>query len=102
MQAAFNLEYEDALTPDMLDVNFQLSRDVADELGKGELVATSITPRRQFIAGIPRPQTASLRDVPGATRSVIPHLLRNNITCLSVGVNPGTLSPVMPNPGELP
>ena len=66
---------------EMLDVQFQLARDMADELG------------------VARPQTLSLRDVPGTTRALIPHLLRNNITALSVGVNPFSPAPAMPNPG---
>jgi hypothetical protein len=79
--AAFNSEYEVAMTSDMIDVHFALAKAVADEIG------------------IPRPVTASLRDVPGTTRSLIPHLVRNNITALSIGVNGGTASAVMPNPG---
>jgi hypothetical protein len=78
---AFNTEYENALNAEMIDVQFQLSRDMADELG------------------VPRPQTLSLRDVPGTTRSLLPHLRRNNITALSVGVNGGSPAPAMPNPG---
>ena len=74
-------QYENALNAEMIDVQFQLSRDLADELG------------------VPRPQTLSLRDVPGTTRSLIPHLVRNNITALSVGVNGGSPAPAMPNPG---
>jgi hypothetical protein len=79
--AAFNTEYENALNPEMIDVQFQLARDLADE------------------NGVPRPQTVSLRDVPGTTRSLVPHLVRNNITGISIGVNGGSPAPVMPNPG---
>ena len=53
---------ENAFNEEMLDVQFQLARDLADELG------------------VSRPTTVSLRDVPGTTRAVIPHLIRNNIT----------------------
>lgn len=75
------MQYENAFNKEMLDVQFQLARDLADELG------------------VPRPQTVSLRDVPGTTRALIPHLIRNNITALSVGVNPFSPAPAMPNPG---
>ena len=60
---------------------FQLARDLADSLG------------------VPHPQTVSLRDVPGTTRSLVPHLVRNNITGISIGVNGGSPAPAMPNPG---
>lgn len=79
--AAFNTEYENSYDADVIDFHFALSRQVADEIG------------------IPRPWVASLRDVPGTTRSLIPHLIRNNITALSVGVNVATAPPDMPNPG---
>ena len=79
--AAFNTEYENALNPEMIDVQFQLARDLADE------------------NGVPRPKTVSLRDVPGTTRSLVPHLVRNNITGISIGVNGGSPAPLMPNPG---
>jgi hypothetical protein len=79
--AAFNTEYENAFNAEMIDVQFQLARDLADELG------------------VARPRTASLRDVPGTTRALLPHLVRNNITALSVGVNGGSPAPAMPNPG---
>ena len=79
--AAFNTEYENALNAEMIDVQFQLAHDIADELG------------------IPRPKTASLRDVPGTTRSLVPHLIRNGITAISIGVNGGSPAPAMPNPG---
>ena len=78
---AFNTEYEHALNEEMLDVQFQLARDLADELG------------------VPRPATVSLRDVPGTTRSLVPHLVRNNISAISIGVNGGSPAPDMPNPG---
>jgi hypothetical protein len=67
---AFNIEYEQALTSTVIDFSFQLARDLADELG------------------VPRPTVLSLRDVPGTTRALLPTLVRNNITALSVGVNP--------------
>jgi hypothetical protein len=79
--ATFNVEYENAFNEEMIDVQFQLSRDLADELG------------------VPRPQTVSLRDVPGTTRALVPILVRNNITAISIGVNGGSPAPAMPNPG---
>ena len=78
---AFNTEYENALNAEMIDVQFQLAFDLADELG------------------VPRPRTVSLRDVPGTTRALLPHLVRNNITGISIGVNGGSPAPEMPNPG---
>ncbi len=33
--------------------------------------------------------TMSLRDVPGLTRSVIPHLVKHGIKALTIGVNEG-------------
>lgn len=79
--ATFNVEYENAFNEEMINVQFQLSRDLADELG------------------VPRPQTVSLRDVPGTTRALVPILVRNNITAISIGVNGGSPAPAMPNPG---
>jgi hypothetical protein len=78
---AFNTEYENGFNADAVDAQFALSRDAADELG------------------VPRPRTLSLRDVPGTTRALLPILVRNNITALSVGVNGGSPAPAMPNPG---
>ena len=72
---------ENGYNEEMINVQFQLARDLADEIG------------------ISRPTTASLRDVPGTTRSLIPILVNNGITALSVGVNNGSPAPVMPNPG---
>ena len=79
--AAFNTEYENAFNEEMIAVQFQLSFDLADELG------------------VPRPRTVSLRDVPGTTRALVPILVKNNITAISIGVNGGSPSPDMPNPG---
>ena len=74
-------EYENCMIDELVDAQFQLSFDLADELG------------------VARPKTLSLRDVPGTTRSLIPLLRRNNITALTVGVNGGSPAPAMPNPG---
>jgi hypothetical protein len=79
--AAFNTEYENAFNEEMIAVQFQLSFDLADELG------------------LPRPRTVSLRDVPGTTRALVPLLVKNNISALSIGVNGGSPAPDMPNPG---
>ena len=78
---AFNIEYEQALNSEVVDFSFQLARDLADELG------------------LPRPTVLSLRDVPGTTRSLVPILVRNNITALSIGVNDAAPNANMPNPG---
>ncbi|KJE93927.1 hypothetical protein CAOG_004643 [Capsaspora owczarzaki ATCC 30864] len=37
--------------------------------------------------GLPRKTVMSQRDVPGTTRSIIPILVRNNVTALSIGAN---------------
>ena len=39
----------------------------------------------------------SLRDVPGMTKSVISHFLKNNIVAVSVGVNPSSSPPDLPD-----
>ena len=79
--AAFNTEYENAFNEEMIAVQFQLSFDLSDELG------------------VARPRTVSLRDVPGTTRSLVPLLVKNNISAISIGVNGGSPAPDMPNPG---
>jgi hypothetical protein len=48
--------------------------------------------------GVPAPVVASLRDVPGAPRSMIAHLKRNNIPALSIGVNGYAPRPQIPTP----
>jgi hypothetical protein len=78
---AFNSQYELAFNADMVSEQFRLSRELADELR------------------VPRSRVLSLRDVPGTTRSLIPLLVRNNITALTVGVNNGAPDPAMPSPG---
>ena len=67
--APFNIEYGGAYSGLMVDEMMALPKRLADELG------------------VPRPIVASLRDVPGAPRSLIPALVRNNISVLSIGVN---------------
>lgn len=47
--------------------------------------------------GLPAKKTISQRDVPGMTRSVIPLLLRNNVSAISVGVNGASTPPFVPN-----
>ncbi|XP_048244901.1 uncharacterized protein LOC124124794 isoform X2 [Haliotis rufescens] len=42
--------------------------------------------------------TLSQRDVPGMTAAVLPSLTKFNIVAVSVGVNPGTSPPAVPNP----
>ncbi|XP_046551245.1 uncharacterized protein LOC124260970 isoform X2 [Haliotis rubra] len=42
--------------------------------------------------------TLSQRDVPGMTAAVLPSLTKFNIMAVSVGVNPGTSPPAVPNP----
>ena len=41
-------------------------------------------------------QTLSQRDVPGASRSIIPILKRNNVTAISIGANGGSTPPALP------
>ena len=79
---AFNSEYELAFNGDMVDEHFRLSRELADELQ------------------VPRSRVLTLRDVPGTTRALIPLLVRNNITALTVGVNNHAPDPAMPSPGR--
>lgn len=67
--APFNIQYGGAYSQDMLDAIFRQPARIADEVG------------------IPRPKVASLRDVPGAPRSIIPGLVRNGIEVLSIGDN---------------
>ena len=67
--APFNIQYGGAYSGAMVDEEMALAKRLADELG------------------VPRPVVASLRDVPGAPRSLIPALARNNISVLSIGVN---------------
>jgi len=77
----FNTEYENCDNPEAVSLQFKYAKDLADELG------------------VPRPQVLSLRDVPGTTRALIPLLVKENITALTVGVNNGSPAPAMPNPG---
>lgn len=78
---AFNIEYEQAIVTSVIDFSFQLARSLADELG------------------IPPPTVLSLRDVPGTTRALVPILVRNNISAISIGVNDAAPNAEMPNPG---
>ena len=78
---AFNIEYEQALSADVIDFSFSLARGLADELG------------------VARPTVLSLRDVPGTTRALVPLLVRNNISAISIGVNDAAPNAQMPNPG---
>eukprot|EP01084_Bolivina_argentea_P142466 250270_1 len=45
----------------------------------------------------PTSSIISQRDVPGMTRSMIPILIDNNITAISIGVNTGSSPPAVPN-----
>ncbi len=47
--------------------------------------------------GLPPKRTISQRDVPGTTRSIIPQLLSNGISALSIGVNGGSMPPAVPS-----
>jgi hypothetical protein len=77
----FNTEYENCFNEEMIDTQFQYAKDLADDLG------------------VPQPTVVSLRDVPGTTRALIPLMVKNGLTALSVGVNGGSPAPEMPNPG---
>jgi hypothetical protein len=79
--APFNTEWEMAFNTEMVNFHFQLARDLADELG------------------VPRPSVVSLRDVPGTTRSLVPLMVANNLTAISIGVNDAAPNADMPNPG---
>ena len=78
--APFNVEWENVMTEDMADVFFQLAKDIAAEVG------------------VPAPRTASVRDVPGFTRGIIPLAVRNNVTFISEGVNSETAPPMLLSP----
>jgi hypothetical protein len=79
--APFNTEWEMAFNAEMVAFHFQLGRDLADELG------------------VPRPTVASLRDVPGTTRALVPLLVANGVAAISIGVNDAAPNADMPNPG---
>lgn len=73
--APFNIQYGGALSQTMLDAIFAQPARVASELG------------------VPAPRVASLRDVPGAPRSIIPALVKAGIPALTIGVNNYAPSP---------
>lgn len=79
--APFNTEWENAFSTDAVNFHFQLAKDLANELN------------------VSIPQTVSLRDVPGTTRSLVPLMVANNLTAISIGVNDAAPNADMPNPG---
>jgi hypothetical protein len=78
---AMNMQYENMLDPIMAMASFDIAKNIAADLG------------------VAAPATASLRDVPGVTRSMIPVFRAANITALTIGVNQAVPPPDMPNPG---
>jgi hypothetical protein len=78
--APYNVEWEVAFNAEMVAGFFSLAKGLAEELG------------------MPAPTVASVRDVPGFTRALIPLLVQNNITAISEGVNPETLPPQLASP----
>jgi hypothetical protein len=76
----FNIDFAGAHSQDMLDAMFALPKQLAEELV------------------VPAPLVASLRDVPGAPRSLIPALARAGIPVLSIGLNPWAPNPRLPVP----
>ena len=78
--APFNIQYGGAYSQTMLDAIFDQPRRLAAELG------------------VPPSSVASLRDVPGAPRSIIPGLARANISVLSIGINNYAPAPQIPTP----
>lgn len=76
--APFNVEWEVVLNQAMGQQFFSLGKQLAVELG------------------MPAPRTASVRDVPGVTRGLLPLLASVNVTTLSEGVNPQTGPAVLP------
>lgn len=76
----FNIQFGGAASSDMLDAIFAQPKRLAAELG--------VTP----------PLVASLRDVPGAPRSLVPALARAGIPVLSIGVNSYAPRPQLPTP----
>lgn len=78
--APFNVEWE-MIASKIMGAEFMgLAQDLALELG------------------VPAPRTASVRDVPGVTRSLVPILAAAGVPYLSEGVNPETLPPIVPSP----
>jgi hypothetical protein len=78
--APFNIQYGGAFSQAMLDAIFTAPQRLAAKLG------------------LPPPRVASLRDVPGAPRSLVAGLARNGIQVLSIGVNDYAPSPQIPTP----
>ena len=78
--APFNIEYGGVLNNAMLDAIFAQPQRLAAQLG----VQPSVV--------------ASLRDVPGAPRSLIPALARAGVRVLTVGVNNYAPRPQLPTP----
>ena len=46
--------------------------------------------------GVPRSTTMTQRDVPGATRGIVPILSQHGVTAFSIGVNTASLPPALP------
>lgn len=78
--APFNVQYGGAFSAGMVDAMLAQPKRLADDLG------------------VPHPRVASLRDVPGAPRSLIAPLARAGIPVLSIGVNDYAPSPALPTP----
>lgn len=78
--APFNIQYGGAFSQEMLDAIFAQPRDLAASLG------------------VNASRVASLRDVPGAPRSMIPGLVRNGIDVLTIGINSYAPRPQIPTP----
>ena len=68
------------------------------EMGTTDIIVEGIKQVHAMddLFGVQRKKTLSQRDVPGMTRSVIPTLLSEGVTTVSVGVNPASTYPRVP------
>ena len=66
------------ISPEMLDAGLALTRSLDDAFG------------------LPHKRSLSQRDVPGMPRSIVPLLKKGGVDFVSVGVNTGSMYPVLP------
>jgi len=79
--APANIEFGNAYSAEMVEASLYLNLLLAEELG------------------VPPSKTVSIRDVPGTVRSLIPILVKQNITAITIGVNNYSPAPILPSPG---
>eukprot|EP00039_Didymoeca_costata_P002226 m.58377 g.58377 ORF g.58377 m.58377 type:complete len:810 (+) comp11178_c0_seq1:90-2519(+) len=74
--------------------------DAQPELMDSEsFAALGLTPAATLASrfGLAPPKVLSLRDVPGLTRGIVPVLVKNNVTGISIGANDGSPPPIVPS-----